>query len=273
MKKYENTNLISINYIKYFNSLEWENKICNDEMIGYVEISSSGIKFTRRKDYDDTFVNIKDIAKYLENESKEVAGKIALIIESPHIKEFILECVKDFSTKKAINSRPANGQTGVNLDNYFDEIFEDELKKIKPGLYSLSLLNSIQNQCSLGTDPKLYRDRIWSICWFKLNRYNNDSINRLTDFDPDIILNCATIGEHYRILEDGTNYDTQKKALKFTKKFLKDEFGIKYSNKATIQKIITDAIRNSKSLKNIKLLHSTHPSSWHSGENRIIKTL
>jgi len=272
MKKYDN--LFSFDYIEYYKSTDWKNKICSDEVIGSVTVLSNNVTFKRREDYKNIFVNINDHDDYYKKEKVEIKGKISIILESPHINEFIIADVIDFSSRENINSRPANGKTGEYIDEYLTDIFGNDFKVLENGTYSLSLINSIQNQCSLGTDTRFYRDRIWTICWFELNKYSNNFISRIKSFNPNIILNCATVGEHFRILQNNTGYDTQKTALSYTKKFLSKEFEtIDYSkNKANIQKIISEAIIEDNILKRKKIIHSTHPSSWYSGKNRLIKS-
>ena len=269
---------IFFDYKEYYESDNWKELRCPDETIGFIKISDNDIIFNKRLDFDNIYLNPSDHNDYTEKKDIKVEGKIAVILESPHIDEFVLDNVTDFSSKNDVFARPANGATGKNFTQYFCEIFKDSLLKLNldSGFYSITLFNSIQHQCSLGTDTNIYRDRIWTRCWFGINDYKNNFIERLSKFKPEIIINCATVGSHYRIstINNSKKYDLCKKPLSFTKSFLKEEFGDKVEyeqSKANIQKIITENILENKILDKDKVLHSTHPSSWYSGKNRIVK--
>lgn len=265
-------NLFSFDYVAYYQSDQWKEKICKDEVIGYVNIKSNSCQFYRRSDYENVFLHAHDHDIYFKSKSTVITGKIALVLESPHIDEFNINNVHDFITGHTVYARPANSTTGINIDKYIIDVFNGLLSDLPSGCYSLSLFNSIQNQCSLGTDTKFYRDRIWTICWFEKNNYNNDFITRLNNFAPDVILNCATIGEHYKIINN--SYATEEPSLSYTKKFLKTEFNnIQYSEKkANIQKIISESISSSAYFRDKIVMNSTHPSSWHYVKNRIMKS-
>ena len=88
-----------------------------------------------------------------------VIKKIALVLESPHIKEF------DEGGK---GIKPAQGHTGYSLkENLPDLIKQIGLPKELHGVYKMQIINAIQYQTSLGLNTEIFRDRIWLNCWLK----------------------------------------------------------------------------------------------------------
>ncbi|GAA3727670.1 hypothetical protein GCM10022378_15750 [Salinicoccus jeotgali] len=278
-------NIISINYRDYLMSKEWRNKICLDELIGFVSINRDGgddVRFEVRKNYKTAFVKIEDHDRYCKEQNVKYNGKIAIILESPHTEEFFEKELQVFGRDEGfLKARPANGQTGRLFEKYFSEIlkkseiFKKESGNLPPGDYSVSLINSIQNQCSLGANTYFYRDRVWARLWFCNDEYYKcNFIERVKKLDPTIIINCSTRGKHYPLDNKKTGYNTNKKR-DFTMNFLKEECRIKQSKidilnglDVNIRNLISTEIK--KNFTSAKIFYSNHPSSWYSEHNRIL---
>lgn len=193
------------------------NKKVQDEIIGSVTISQGEVNFKYRTDYDTKFVSVKDYKKY--NDYNSFDGKIALILESPHKEEFDLKSkIKDyFNSDKEVNCRPAvKLETQNGIRHIFNDKLSDFLKnKIGKGKYVVAIINSIKFQCSLGYKTLYYRDLLWFYHWIR-NNFSGKSnfIERLSEFNPDIIINGCT---------SGGNCSTQGK---ITFKFLKNAFDL-----------------------------------------------
>lgn len=96
--------------------------------------------------------------------------------------------------------------------------------------YGLILMNAVQNQCSLGYPTNYYRDDIFLAAWE--NGAKEDFIRRLNEaFRPgDVIINCCTKG----------------------------------NNKEELRRLVHRSIPSRIRI----VLGRTHPSSWHSSQNR-----
>ena len=102
---------------------------CPDQSVGMVKTACSPGEF-QRVNIDDRFNGLKDSL-----------GRIILVLESPHDKEYVLR------DEKWIAKGPACGCTGCQIREKFREIFKD---KMSIDDYELILVNAIQYQCSLG---------------------------------------------------------------------------------------------------------------------------
>ena len=265
MENYPLSNIFPSCFRHTLKSKEWKHNICNDEVIGFIYKEKSTIVFKRRDDYNSLFVGVDQHDEYCKENGIKPIGKISLILESPHVDEFLSNNLDVYKMDFKYNARPANAATGHNIDRYIVEVHHSKLNNIKDGVYSLSLINSIQQQCSLGVNTLYYRDRVWVYCWFS---NINDLIPRLNKLKPEIILICPTVGEHYCLNYNVTGYDLSKKKA-FTKKFIEEEFEeleLSIKGKVTIKSLIKDAIR--KEYPEAKIFVSTHPSSWWSSKNR-----
>jgi hypothetical protein len=103
---------------------------------------------------------------------------IVLVMESPHIDEFI----GDWG--------PAKGKTGVQIRRHIATIVAD----LGGQLSELILVNAIQHQCSLGVPTDRYRDTVFRNLW--ANGGAADFERRLTQiYRPgDMLFNCCTEG-------------------------------------------------------------------------------
>jgi len=137
-------------------------------------------------------------------------------------------------------------------------------------------MNAVQYQCSLGVKPQEYRDKLWCELWFNYNK-KDDFIKRLNHYHPYIIVNACTIGTH---IVPGTSKQ-QKPNLKYIKGIIQESSiydlvkekvnNITIKDKYSLKGYIEIEITNNLSTKYVKLLHSSHPSSWYIKGNRKIE--
>lgn len=148
---------------------------------------------------------------------------IIIILESPHKDEY-----------KTAFQHPALGTTGNNLGKYFDGLLDCLDSVIPQGkICHVYLMNAVQYQCSLGFEPKVFRNVIFEDIW---NNHNgkNDFLERLDRHYPNIILNLCT-------------------------------------NPNSLQKLVQNAITSQYSNNSsVTIVLGTHPSSWHKQGNRYI---
>lgn len=113
----------------------------------------------------------------------DVARRVILILESPHIKEFEGEGAP----------RPACGYSGSRIRNCWRRIFGQRYDDCK-----LIIMNVIQFQCSLGFSPlqPLLRDHVFK-AMFK-GGVRQDFIDRVCKYkrDCDILILAVTKGVH-----------------------------------------------------------------------------
>lgn len=102
---------------------------CPDQSVGIVKGACAPGEFKRAKIVED-YKGITD-----------AAGRIILVLESPHDQEYVLKLGK--WTARG----PAHGCTGCQIRDKFREIFNG---KFSVDNYELILVNAIQYQCSLG---------------------------------------------------------------------------------------------------------------------------
>jgi hypothetical protein len=138
---------------------------------------------------------------------------VLLVLESPHVEEFIGE------------PGPAKGATGEMIRQYLPTVLG--LPNIQD--HGLLLVNAIQHQCSLGTNTKVYRDRIFRAVW--TNGGESDFRNRIASWfrSGDVLVNCCTKGNDAEVF--GPLRNLVEKALQAT-------------------------------IPNVVSLHHTHPASW-----------
>jgi hypothetical protein len=259
-------NIFPSKYSTLVNGNEWKERICPDEIIGFIHKENSTILFEKRSDYQDCFLDITTHNEYCKSKNIKINKRIAIVLESPHTDEFFNKSLNVFKSLGTTYSRPANGSTGENLYNYIVEIFYEKIRGLDDGIYSISLINSIQQQCSLGVNTKYFRDRMWLHSWFDSNI--NNFAERLTKFKPDIVFICTTVGEHFSLNKEKNGYVmNNKKTEKFTKKFFETEFKhIQLKKVKNIRVLVTDFVKDI--LPNTQIYSSTHPSSWWSSRNR-----
>lgn len=159
-----------------------------------------------------------------KNNEKELGKKaepneynIVIVLESPHKNEYNT----DFR-------HPAIGPTGNNLKLYFYSLLGKLNGTIKNSTKChVYLMNAIQYQCSLGYHTSIFRTEIFNSMW-KHHKKDEDFLDRLKDFYPNIIINLCTKTDE---LQD------------------------------IVQKKIDEFVNNNNN-KTISLYRGTHPSSW-----------
>jgi hypothetical protein len=138
---------------------------------------------------------------------------VLVVLESPHVEEFIGE------------PGPAKGATGEMIRQYLPTVLG--LPNIQD--HGLLLVNAIQHQCSLGTNTKVYRDRIFRAVW--ANGGESDFCDRIVSlFRPaDVLVNCCTKGNDFEVF-------------------------------SPLRNLVEAAIQAS--IPNVVSLRRTHPASW-----------
>ncbi|PTX16357.1 hypothetical protein SAMN04488598_10730 [Halanaerobium congolense] len=162
------------------------NNKCPDEYVGDIEIKSNSVNLTKDYICSDRNKLDEEIRRDLESFNDEKV--LCIVLESPHNKEFEAD---------GTPLGPARGITGTKLEkNLTDKLrkFNENNKGILNGRYKVILMNAIQYKCSLGVDTRYYRDRIWLNLWF--NGLKGDFEDRIDNYNPDIVLNLCTRGNH-----------------------------------------------------------------------------
>lgn len=185
---------------KYF-----DNKPCYDCDVG--EIMFDGQKFVS---FNNT---IKDFGLYCISNQKNIQQRnvinytqinnckyerIAILLESPHKDEYI--------SKNKLLTSPAMGNSGTIFNNNCIKVFNDNLDTLCAALgitqnsnikktYTITFVNAIQYQCSLGYSPinRNIRDYVFSSLWNRNpNSFQDDLIERLNILKPRLIINSCT---------------------------------------------------------------------------------
>lgn len=177
---------------------------CPDEVIGTIEYDKAKGEFGefKRRDYfEDFFVKHSDHDKFFRKRA-EIKGRILIILESPHVDEFGVPDLKDYFSKKPVTARPAKGITGTNIKNHLAENLNQNITEIKKimgekikasGAYSVSVINAVPYQCSLGFETKSYRDECFLKLW-QQKKIREKLRRRIKNVNPDLIINAFTKG-------------------------------------------------------------------------------
>lgn len=129
---------------------------------------------------------------------KHIDDLIAIILESPHIKEY----------KNSLGIEgPAMGSSGNRFNRQCIPVFNNNKNVLISALgitansqkkeYTVCFVNAIQYQCSLGFSPikKDLRDKVFSGLWNRgPDSFRNDLIDRLNILKPKVIINACTKG-------------------------------------------------------------------------------
>ncbi|MCI6730736.1 MAG: hypothetical protein MR487_00185 [Lachnospiraceae bacterium] len=228
--------------------------ICNDNFVGTIDGNNIDLNFCKEK--REEFIKNNSIDDIVDDGSEN----IIVILESPHISEY------EHADEGFI--APAIGKTGDYLQKYFYKCIK---RILLPNIrYNVILMNAIQYQCSLGFETKKFRDKNWCDLWFNYNK-SNDFINRLTSYNPNIIINACTIGGHIERESDAT---IKKPGLKYIKNIIHDQEKyqktkeklkeLNMKEKYTLKGYVEAEIIN---VQNVQILHSSHPSSWFNTKN------
>lgn len=243
--------------------LNCSEKVCDDNCVGIITIKNN--KFVKNKSqlWIEYCKRKQDINRLKIKEGLNDKKTIAIILESPHKEEYNNENFKP---------APALGTTGTNLSNYFQEII-NSVENLEDGEYRIILMNAIQYQCSLGLPTNKYRDKMFLKLWLE-EEFEIDFISRLEKYNPDVILNFCTKGNH----KEDSDLVTGSKTV-INKKYIINVCGITKLNydtdkeyKNTLQGFVEISINKyiKENNKEIKLFKASHPSSWNIGKNRKI---
>lgn len=160
-------------------------KKVNDEVRGYLIHKMTGWFFVSPHKYN-----------LIKNERKKKVKQIALILESPHDKEY---------DKNYQPIRPANGPTGLRIKNSICK-YSHKWRLSKNCDYEVKLFNAVRYQCSCYHDilkpnrirkiDKSLRDSVFDVLFSKLTiKGKNSLVYRIEKYRPKIIVNACTNGK------------------------------------------------------------------------------
>lgn len=257
--------------------LNFNSNICEDNNVASIKYNINKWKLKDNYILKDERKKNKSKVKVEQKKNK----RIVIILESPHRNEY------DINSKLGY---PALGKTGENINNNLETVINTKLKgKMElDQVYDIILMNAVQYQTSLGIDTKVFRDRIWLTLWIE-NNLRSDFIKRLKKYNPDIILNFCSKGDHTRdFITNITGKDLNKIGKNFIEsldidniKFENDE--VKYGDEILVKEeksedekkrlgftlrnfvrnAIEEYIENNKCTETI-IFKGPHPSSWKS---------
>ena len=145
-------------------------KICEDNYVGKLSYKRSNLFISKQL----RLSNKKLISK-INCCSK---NKLVVVLESPNVNEFSNDLIA-----------PALGKTGIYLNYYLHEIFNDLLKNERK-TYKVFLLNCVPYQCSLGGSIPGVKNKIFKYMYS--NYWENNLLTRLKTIKPSIVLVATT---------------------------------------------------------------------------------
>lgn len=252
------------NYINVYSSylnVNFKNTICPDQFVGVIHLNKKN-----EFEWYDCYVLLKDRTTHASKVNNPIKinnnnENIIIILESPHIDEFNGPIIGPLLNKK----------TGKAFRKYFPELLTSALSNLPSNnKYNVILMNSIQYQCSLGIDTKVFRDRVWLTLWFKKSIRNN-FYYRLSSYNPKIIINLCTNGDH--TLDPNNIKNSKKNINKYylstidinprsrfrLNKNLLSAPSKKYKLKDFVQYLVNHYFNKNPS---IMLFQGPHPASW-----------
>jgi len=160
-----------------------EDRICPDQYVGDITVTSNNITLPASNDNDNDFETRENLSTFSRNNPL-----IILILESPHIDEY----AQNTPRPAAGNRINKTGKAIRKMFNYIISSYNDYT--IPSGTYSLIIMNAIQYQCSLGKKPSKFRNDVFLECWDDFGK--QDFINRFFSIyqNNDIIINACTKG-------------------------------------------------------------------------------
>ena len=155
-----------------------ETRRCDDQFVGTAQIIDHSTRL-----HDDGGTDFAMRIRLQEWDRPKVSA-IILILESPHTSEY------EYPTPKPA-AGDGYGDTGRGLRSLFYAACPVHLF-LPNGDYPLVLMNAVQYQCSLGFNPKKYRNKVFLKCWDLFGK--QDFENRLFSMykGNDIVINCCT---------------------------------------------------------------------------------
>lgn len=214
-------------------------------------------RIIRVKDSNVEFSN----KPYKKEDLEEGLKKVVIVLESPHIDEYIK------------NSKPlkmpicANGATGEKIKKYLCEILNKYLFKNNTEAVEVIVINAVKYQCSQGLFTEILRDFIWLKCWYDFGY--SEMFNLLIEINPNVVINCCTKGSHF--LQNGKSNVSEK----YIKEVLNvadicNHNGIEFyskkqkgRNEYSLRELVNNCLLHyQKDHKNVELYRCTHPCSW-----------
>ena len=152
---------------------DFSSQLCPDKYVGKIGDISGKKAYAR---IDDVF-NTEYTQVLINDTLLKRDPVMLLILESPHISEFIGENAPC----------PANGTTGRNIRNLLLKLLGDTFHN-----HHLVLMNAIPFQCSLGGKNRKVRDKVFSESW--QNEWIGEPffMTRLQHFRNAFIVNACT---------------------------------------------------------------------------------
>lgn len=193
-------NVPNHNHGRYFNSAH-----CPDFDVGliqfdgqkFVSINQSTVDFGLHCISNQKNKQTRNIIDYTR-EINCAYDRIVILLESPHKDEYI--------SNNRLFTSPAMGKSGATFNKNCIRVFNDNISFIcdalglstisnTPKIYTITFVNAIQYQCSLGYSPinRDIRDYVFSSLWNRNpNSFKDDLIERLNILKPRLIINSCT---------------------------------------------------------------------------------
>lgn len=241
-------------------------KRCDDEVIAIIEVKNATLTIRRPKMFPSKFVGVDS---YLKAQS-HFQPPILLVTESPHIKEFEVGKVSDFTSNHIITARPVNGVTGDNIMAYLVRLIDGLGILQLDGYYPVIVINALQEQCSLGdNDTGKYRTRNFIRLWRTKKSFLEQ---RLRKIHPSVVICSCTVGDFN--LSNGSNAYYEGDRHLFEDRFetlLYNEFNLTPSINKTVYSfmgakdlsgLVLDVINTVFASQNIPIYKTAHPSTW-----------
>ncbi|WP_146005601.1 hypothetical protein [Salinivibrio kushneri] len=240
-------------------------KTCKDEVIAVLEVRNGIISIRRTKEYDTRFVGIDTLLKYKSNYNNPVV----MVTESPHVEEFRVSGVTDFTSKESIKSRPVNGVSGQNIMNHMVQLLNESQMSLSDGNYPLLVINALQEQCSQGVDPKHHRTKNFIKLWRIKKHLLAERLNAIC---PALVICSCTTGDFY--LDDNQSAYNSCDGISFHQHFMnmmnneldlfetKNDKVYSFLDSVDLSGLVLHVIHNVYIGSGIPILKTTHPAAW-----------
>ncbi len=256
IQTFENNTTI-MNNENYIKSVE--NK-AEDEYIGDLVFNQTHQQFvfTLRSNYTTIFISPLELLAD--------KPKIAIILESPHKEEFVIQRLFN-QQGEVVTARPLNNSNTRNhlltiMNQPFSNYLKDSLNKEIS--YAVILVNSVQYQTSLGLNDKAIRDQVWLWHWIKNGEQN--FIDRIKQYKPTLFINMCTKGKSTQLDAVNWSYVTKTDLLNYDLDFnTKTGFGVRgYKNQQqfTLQDVVEFSLETNQLINNQNYKTYNHPSYY-----------
>ncbi len=239
-------------------------KVCHDEVIAIVSVRHSQISIRRPKEYQTKFIGLDT---YVIHQHK-YHWPILLVTESPHIEEFKVFGVTDFSSGLPVNARPVNGLTGQNIMTQLVSLLSGQNILIVDGDYPVIVINALQEQCSEGRNTLDLRTRNFIRLW---PQRRGHLVDRLTMLNPCAVFCSCTVGD-FRLTDGLAAYSAGSREV-FETHFIQllNEFNLVESNRSSpygflgsrdLSGLVLNVIEQVYGQRQTPIFKTTHPASW-----------